>query len=451
MKKIFTLLFISTIFSIRALSIGGCAFTAQADAVFPLQITFTYTGWPGPATYSWDFGDNIGTSTMQNPVYTYSSPGVYNVRLLLVDTNGIQCNQSLVISVGSATYCNFMYSPTGPAPSTVSFMSTSTGPVVGYQWDFGDGSPIDSSANTSHTYTSNGTYYACLTTLDTFGLSCNICMAVTLSSSCNADFQYTSTGLTTYFIDNTYNSNGTPLQYLWEFGDGISGTLRYPTHTYNFPGNYISTLIVNDGFGCSDTVSKMIFVDSITPVFCNASFIFTEIQPYNIDIVNASSGTALSWLWDFGDGSSSTLEFPSHTYTNTGSYIICLTVNDSIGCNSTFCDTLNVDSLGHITARGITGFTVTVLSPEDLVLSTDDILNQGISIYPNPVNDRFIVDVIDQGERQFNLYSFNGSLCRSGKLNKGRNTFDVSSYKTGLYLLEVISASGKKIWKISVN
>jgi hypothetical protein len=97
MKK-YLLLSLLIFASTKMFAVGGCAFYYQNDSINPSTITFTYNGWVGLQTYTWNFGDGVGTSTQENPVYTYSTPGNYLVTLNTLDSNGIACSSSLMVS-----------------------------------------------------------------------------------------------------------------------------------------------------------------------------------------------------------------------------------------------------------------------------------------------------------------------------------------------------------------
>jgi PKD repeat protein len=449
MKKIILILIFTTSLISRSLANGGCAFTYQADSINNMLVSFTYTGWPGPATYTWDFGDSVGTSTLQNPTYLYSAPGNYTVSIHLLDTNGIICDYSLLVSVGGSINCSFIYSGGSTVPATINFIDNSIGNPISYHWDFGDGT-FATTQNPSHTYTSPGTYSVCESTSDANGILCTSCQSITISGGCTASFQYSTSHLDAYFVENSVNTNLSTTNYQWTFGDGsLPSTARYPSHTYPVQGTYFACLTINDSLNCIDSTCRSISVDTFNLVGCMAEFLFTELQPYSIGIVNSSFGWSPSYQWDFGDGDTSNLAYPSHTYNAIGSYIICLTVSDTTGCLNTFCDSLNVDSLGNISVQGLSGFTISVLSPSGLTSSIKEINHSNFSVYPNPARDNFIINNQSAGENKFVLYSFTGAILKKGNLLPGINVIDVLNYSSGIYLLEITNDKNEhKGWKI---
>jgi PKD repeat protein len=195
----------------------------------PLGVQFTNNSiaYPGPFTsLIWDFGDG-NTSNSANPLHTYSVPGTYNVLLSTIDNNGCAATNSVptTINVSTPINANFSFGLVGScgAPVTANFtdISTGTGPFT-YSWDFGDGSPLATTQNPSHTYLANGSYT--VTLIIDNGVGCQDTLvvpnAITISAL-NANFSAAPTqvcvGDPVVFSDLT---TGGPLGWDWDFGDG---------------------------------------------------------------------------------------------------------------------------------------------------------------------------------------------------------------------------------------
>ncbi len=135
-----------------------------------------------------------------------------------------------------------------------------------------------------------------------------------------------------------------PLIYFWDFGDGsTSATSGSTTHTYTLNGTYYACLTISDTSGCSNTYCGYVTVGNPAGNNCSASFYLVQdsTNMYNYTAVSyATTGTSYSYFWDFGDGSSSTQQYPTHTYAGVGPYVLCLTVTDNVGCTATQCDSL---------------------------------------------------------------------------------------------------------------
>jgi parallel beta-helix repeat protein len=141
---------------------------------------------------------------------------------------------------------------------------------------------------------------------------------------------------TVQFTDNSVDNDGTIVSWLWNFGDGTTSTSQNPTHRYSDAGAYTVTLTVTDNGGATGSVSKGITVGAgnIRPT---ASFVFTPSSPTTADVVQFTDnsvdndGTIVSWLWNFGDGTTSTSQNPTHKYQSGGTYTVTLTVTDNGG------------------------------------------------------------------------------------------------------------------------
>ena len=164
--------------------------------------------------------------------------------------------------------------------------------------------------------------------------------------------------------------------------------------------------------------------------------------------MNLSSGTNLSFAWDFGDGSTSNAAYPIHNYSTTGSFIICLTVADGSGCTNTYCDSLTVDSTGMITYRSTNvGFTINVVSPAQLsTVSIDDNISSLISnIYPNPSKDRIVVTYPSKSDAtNYSILSISSQLMSTGKISGEKTEINISDLSPGIYFLEVRNGDGEK-------
>ena len=140
--------------------------------------------------------------------------------------------------------------------------------------------------------------------------------------------------LTVQFTDR---SGGDPVSWTWDFGDGGSSILRNPSHTYTFTGTFGVRLTVQ-GSGGSDTeyrqelVTVTETVQAPDAVFTASSFSGTA--PLSVQFTDQSAGSPTIWTWAFGDGSTSSLRNPAHTYVDAGTYQVELTVSNSGGADS---------------------------------------------------------------------------------------------------------------------
>jgi len=156
------------------------------------------------------------------------------------------------------------------------------------------------------------------------------------------------------FTDTSYNPEGGPITYLWNFGDGYTSTTKNPSHKYEHSGNYNVTLIVTDNEGETGIKTLIIAIKNLAPT---AAFTYSPSNPtenQDVQFTDASTdpeGKLTTWNWDFGDGTTSTTRSPIHKYSNAGTYTVKLTVKDDEGAS-------DVKSIG-ITVQAVPFWTQT--------------------------------------------------------------------------------------------
>ncbi len=172
--------------------------------------------------------------------------------------------------------------------------------------------------------------------------------------------------------------------------------------------------------------------------------------PNELWIWNLSSGGSgtYSFLWSFGDGTSSTAAFPSHQYANGGPYSLCLTIDDGAGCTSTHCDSVSVDANGMYTGftggngQRTQGFTINVQNQVGQGL-VDHSIADGITTWPNPALDELNIALSDatRGNVDLTIVDANGRVVMAERrmLLSGRNQMVIgtSELASGLYMLRI--------------
>jgi gliding motility-associated-like protein len=236
----------------------------------------------------------------------------------------------------------------GCIPLTVEFADTI---ALGkkYIWSFGDGSPdvTTTAPNTSHTYTIVGDYHARVISIDSS--SCNIADTAYLTikaRSNEAKLGYTIAkippceSLTYQFTNTSVPPAGLPFSsndFTWDFGDGttlVSSAPTIPPHTYPATGTYNVKLYLNDTNYCNSPDSLVKQLRVATVLVAQFETPAVGCAPYNAVFNNTSLG-GQSFVWDFGDGTTSTNPYPTHLYQNPGTYTVRLTATDNTTCNPT--------------------------------------------------------------------------------------------------------------------
>ncbi|MBU0490216.1 MAG: PKD domain-containing protein [Chloroflexi bacterium] len=213
-------------------------------------------------------------------------------------------------------------------------------PSVILTWDFGDDTILTGTGITSHTYASPGIHSVVLTATNHAGSAVATDTVVVYGPPAASFIAHPTLGyrpLTVAFTDITSTiPPGDPnLTYLWHFGDGGISASPNPTHTYTAMGSYTVTLVVSNAAG-NDLLVRANYV-TLNPIPVQAGFSAvptTGIRPLPVSFFNTSSGDYEYSQWDFGDGVTSTLTSPIHTYTARGTYTVTLTVSGSGGMDS---------------------------------------------------------------------------------------------------------------------
>ena len=217
----------------------------------------------------------------------------------------------------------------GALPLTVTFSDASSGAIDTYAWDFGDGGTSTERAPT-HTYAIAGAYTVTLTVTGPGGASkaAKPETIVVAHTPPVANFTASATAgaapLSVVFQDI---SEGKIDTYLWDLGDGGQSSAPTSVHTYNEPGSYTVTLTVTGpGGNVTETKSDLITVSPLAPVAAFDAVATTGEAPLAVQFSDQSTSAITSYLWSFGDGSSSAESNPSHVYGEPGAYDVSLTV-----------------------------------------------------------------------------------------------------------------------------
>ncbi len=288
------------------------------------QISFNDLSINNPVTLTWEFGDG---STAQGPNVSHSwqEPGTYRVTLTARNDAGSDEESKTVTVIPlppDPPAAGFtVASATVPVNSVVNFTNTSTGDPTEFLWDFGDGT-TSTAASPPHGFNTPGTYEVTLRATNAGG-SDSVTRTIVVVNPPTASFTRTVNELVVTFADTTTNN---PTAWQWDFGDGTSSAAQNPTKTYAAPGTYTVTLIASNDAGASAPFSTTVQV-SRAPI---AGFTFIT-GGLTAQFTDTSTQAPAFWSWDFGDGTTSNVQSPTHTYTTGGTYTVVLTVTNVAG------------------------------------------------------------------------------------------------------------------------
>ncbi len=202
--------------------------------------------------------------------------------------------------------------------------------------DFGDDSPASETSNVAHIYTTPGIYTANLTVTNDVS-SDSMLQTITVIQPATPVASFTSnstTGLRPLSVAFRDTSTGLPESWEWDFGDGNTSIDHNPVHKYSNIGNYSVKLTVENEKG-SDYIQKVNYITALPrPPAANFSSNVPSGISLTVQFNDASTGSPVSWNWNFGDGYTSTEKNPIHTYFSAGIYNVNLVVKNADGTAS---------------------------------------------------------------------------------------------------------------------
>lgn len=304
----------------------SAAFTANVtEGCTPLNVTFQNNSSANTTNFFWIFeGANPGTSIDQNPIVTYTISGTYDVILVANNESG---SDTLIlenyITVNPLPTAGFLFTTNN---LTSSFTNTSAN-ADSYFWDFGDGN-TSTSLNPSHTYPEDGAYEVMLSAInacDTATFSQTITIATLPTAAFTANV---TEGCTPLSVNLQNNSSSSATSFAWVLPGAMPGfsTQRNPSVVYNMPGIYNITLIASNATGVDTLILENYITVSKPPV---ADFT-SVVNNLNVNFTN-NSANGDTYLWNFGDGNTSTVANPNHVYNIAGNYNVILVVNNECG------------------------------------------------------------------------------------------------------------------------
>ena len=393
---------------------------------------------------SWDFGDG-GNASIQNPSHQYSIANSYTVKYsVITDVGCISDTVKKIVAISAPPVALFKVSTPTCEDKILTFTDQSSAaaglPIIKWTWSFGDGTPqvIATNGNPQpHMYVAYGTNTASLQVETSSGCKSVLSSKqIAVSPNPFATFSFTGACLpsgTTQFTDQSSIVTGNISQWLWDFGDGNTSTQQSPVYNYTSTGPFNVNLTVTSANGCSDDsirVMNKVYAQPTAAFSAPAEVCYGTTINFT-DQSSAPNSSVAQWLWNFGDGTTSTQQNPSKTYTAANTYTVSLTIVSAANCSSTtMTKTVIVDPLPDA----------------NFTISSPNCTNQNITFTDASVaNSGNIVKwTWDFGDGNNSVLNSNASITHSySSVNKYNATLKVETDKgcTGTLFMKAIDIS----------
>ena len=383
--------------------------------------------------YSWDFGD--GTKGKgKDPLHRYTKAGVYTVCVTIVDKLE-KCKITICKKVEVGNPCklvgNFSFKQLND--STFKFLASSSSAAT-YFWNWGDGT-TSTGKDPQKIYKKPGIYTVCVkiysTTSKCFIYVCKKIEVKAPVTKKPCDWSKAGFSITNKCNNYTFEANNISssacIKYQFKIVNN-AGTATYLTPsriaTFEFKnkGYYNVCAKFYDSCNKCDTwVCKTVLVDCL-PCVAQASFTVDSVSTTGKMYVTNKSTGAKSYYWSFGDSTFSKDKTPSKSYSNSGTYYVCLVAYDSLNkCSTVYCTTVKV-------VKGRSQASVTPV-------------NNDFTAYPNPSDNGFWIES-NTMDIQYRIINVNGSVIQSGKINQPKLWITSNNWANGLYFIQIEEKSG---------
>ena len=301
--------------------------------------------------YLWTFSPSDKPTTI-SVVRSFLDQGTYHISLQVTDRGGLKNWSNVTVHITDlGPQANFIFSPSSLVEGTsVTFSDTSLSypdALVSWNWSFGDNS-YSTVRNITHVYQQNGAYQVRLRVWDDDNSMAEIIKPVVVTDTKPAAaFSFTPStvqeGGSISFEDESVPAWDAIVNWTWSFGDGGVGYGSSIVHNFVHDGTFTVTLTIRDSDG-SNSTSHQVKITDIAPV---ANFVFAPTDPIEGTTVtfndtSSSYDGLTAWLWDFGEGNSSTSRNITHAFAQNGSYSVKLKVWEADGNTSEMTKVVNV-------------------------------------------------------------------------------------------------------------
>ncbi|RYZ23077.1 MAG: PKD domain-containing protein [Chitinophagaceae bacterium] len=320
----------------------AAAYTVAGGAQCLRDNRFAFSIAPAAGiSYQWNFGDG-NTASGASAIHVYAATGTFPVRLIATNTDGCAdtiINPVIVHPMPQAAFA--MNTAALPCVNTNNFLfqdaSTIAGGSLALLWKFGDGATA-SIATPAHSYGQPGSYPVQLIATSAFGCADTAIRGIVVHPKPAPAFSINRPGQCVLNNQFVFTASGSipagTFTSVWNFGDAASAPGNTATHSYAMPGTYTVWLRLTSDQGCKDSVPQQVVVD---PMPVAAFTIATPGNCVNDNRFTFTNGSGIATgsfasQWALGDGSTSTVASPAHSYGAAGTYPVKLVVESINGC-----------------------------------------------------------------------------------------------------------------------
>ncbi len=285
--------------------------------------------------YDWDLGDG---TTQDDPIFNhaYADGGIYNVTLTVTaDSSGYTCSNTVTMPVIVPNTPTIYYT-WDPEPTclmdTTFFYGASGTPITDWYWNFDDGHDT-TGQYAGHVFDNPGTYDVILYITDTNLCQNSLSQQVTINPIPQVSMQIFDSPTCAQSMTTFQGTADTGIEFwYWDFGDGGISEDQNPVHSYTNGGTYTVTLTATDSAGCSATATGEIIVVPTPTADFSYSMSGCNLFAFTDNSTTPAGYQEYSWHWDFGDGFTSDVPDPVHTYATGGFFDVKLVfTSDSLG------------------------------------------------------------------------------------------------------------------------
>ncbi|MES2617498.1 MAG: PKD domain-containing protein [Bacteroidota bacterium] len=385
----------------------------------------------------WTYDDQGNQSRETDAEYTFVTAGVKNIKLRVMSEFGCRDSITQPFVVKQTPTTDFTY-PFACSRTATPFSNTTNlngESLQSYTWDFGDGTTSNAFSPVKNWFTVGPKNVKLKTSLSN-GCSTEITKVLNVGVQPNVDFEALDgcAGTEVPFTNNTTFVNG-EITYTWSFGDGKTTDVPAPIHAYASGVSQVYTVKLRADIagGCSDSLSKSITIFPL-PGTCN----FDADRDYTTSLTNykftptGGASTGINYTWLMGDGNqlSSSQGGVNYSFAGRNKYCITMIARNQAGCEcaTTKCINLATD------------------------IASAEIMNNNLSVYPNPNNGLFNV-TFDAQVSEMTVYVYNtiGELVNTVTVDSNTANIDLSAMASGVYVVKVVTGNQVATKKITVT